>query len=571
MSQIILSLKEVILTPSFPLVHEGRQVHISLFNSSDNMVVTGPPLSLYGLNVRLRKVKATSGLDQIRIRHSKRKVQLTSRFLPVTAPFHSKYLRDAIKQVDEDLSKIEIQSSALRIPVYETFDGLDLSKNGDVNIVPMLIRLIMREPVHWEKATTFPGATHILDFGPGGRAGLGALISRAKEGTGLRVVLVGVNEPFSSEIGSRAELFDRSLNSIKFGLDWGKEHAPRLIRNSAGQTFISTKFSRLLGLPPIFVAGMTPTTVHWDFVSATMNAGYHIELAGGGYHNAQGLRTALARVQESILPGRGITINLIYVNPRAMAWQIPLIKSLRAEGVPIEGLTIGAGIPSLAVAKEYIETLKLKHIAFKPGSTKGIEQVIEIANDSPNFPIILQWTGGRAGGHHSCEDFHTPILAMYGKIRKCANIVLVAGSGFGSAEDTYPYLTGAWALKYGSSSKMPFDGCLFGSRVMIAKEAHTSPAAKQAIIKAEGVDDGQWETTYNSDGGGGVLTVISEMGEPIHKLATRGVKFWAEMDGKIFSLPKDQRVAELKKCSRHIIQRLNEDYHKVVSTFGSLS
>ncbi len=29
---------------------------------------------------------------------------------------------------------------------------------------------------------------------------------------------------------------------------------------------------------------------------------------------------------------------------------------------------------------------------------------------------------------------------------------------------------------------------------------------------------------------GGVITVISEMGEPIHVLATRGMKFWAEMD-----------------------------------------
>ena len=32
------------------------------------------------------------------------------------------------------------------------------------------------------------------------------------------------------------------------------------------------------------VAGMTPCTVPWDFVAATMNAGYQIELAGMLYH-----------------------------------------------------------------------------------------------------------------------------------------------------------------------------------------------------------------------------------------------------------------------------------------------
>jgi fatty acid synthase subunit beta len=30
------------------------------------------------------------------------------------------------------------------------------------------------------------------------------------------------------------------------------------------------------------VAGMTPSTVSWEFVSAIHQAGYHVELAGGG-------------------------------------------------------------------------------------------------------------------------------------------------------------------------------------------------------------------------------------------------------------------------------------------------
>jgi fatty acid synthase subunit beta len=229
--------------------------------------------------------------------------------------------------------------------------------------------------------------------------------------------------------------------------------------------------------------------------------------------------------------------------------------------VPIEGLTIGAGVPSIEVANEYIETLGIKHIAFKPGSVDAIQQVINVAKANPKFPIILQWTGGRGGGHHSFEDFHQPILQMYSRIRKQDNIVLVAGSGFGGSEDTYPYLSGKWSAKYGYPP-MPFDGCLFGSRMMIAKEAHTSYNAKKAIADAPGVDDAEWEKTYQK-ATGGVITVLSEMGEPIHKLATRGVLFWQEMDQKIFKLDKAKRVPELKKQRNYIIKKLNDDFHKV--------
>jgi fatty acid synthase subunit beta len=245
---------------------------------------------------------------------------------------------------------------------------------------------------------------------------------------------------------------------------------------------------------------------------------------GGGYYNAKGLTEALRKIEENTIPGAGITVNLIYVNPRAMAWQVPLLQQLRAAGVPIEGMTIGAGVPSLEVANEYIQTIGLKHIAFKPGSLDAIQSVINIAKANPTFPVILQWTGGRGGGHHSFEDFHQPILQMYGRIRRCENIILVAGSGFGAAEDTYPYLTGTWSEKY-QYPPMPFDGVLFGSRMMVAKEAHTSPNAKKAICDAPGVDDKDWEKTYKGPAGG-IITVRSEMGEPIHKLATRGVQFW---------------------------------------------
>ena len=42
---------------------------------------------------------------------------------------------------------------------------------------------------------------------------------------------------------------------------------------------------------------------------------------------------------------------------------------------------------------------------------------------------------------------------------------------------------------------MPFDGFLFSSRVMVAKEAHTSEAIKQLIVEAQGVDDDKWSVS----------------------------------------------------------------------------
>ena len=539
-----------------------RHIGVSLVNSPRNMVVTGPPISLYGLNVRLRKVKAPTGLDQNRIPHTDRKVRFANRFLPITAPFHSKYLSAATDLLDKDLGDVKIESSALDISLYDTHTGEDIRDKVEGNIVPTLIRLITRDPVAWEKATAFPDATHVLDFGPGGISGIGILTSRNKEGSGVRVILAGSVEGTIPEVGYKQELFDRDEeNAVKFSIDWVKEFGPKLIKTSNGRTYLDTRLSRLIGLPPILVAGMTPTTISPEFMAATMNAGYSIELSGGGYFDPRMMETAIRKIESNIPAGRGIHINLIYVNPAAMSWQIPLLARLRAEGVPISGLTIGAGVPSIEIANEYIETLGIKHLALKPGSVDAIQSVINIANSNPTFPIILQWTGGRAGGHHSYEDFHQPVLQMYARIRRAENIILVAGSGFGGAEDTYPYITGEWSKKFGYPP-MPFDGCLFGSRMMVAKESKTSPAAKKAIIDAPGIEDHEWEQTYKQPTGG-ILTVRSEMGEPIHKLATRGVRFWAEIDKKIFTLPKEKRVAELQKNRDWIIRNLNDNFQKV--------
>jgi len=100
------------------------------------------------------------------------------------------------------------------------------------------------------------------------------------------------------------------------------------------------------------VAGMTPCTVHPSFVIATMNAGYQIELAGGGYFAPHMMEDAIREIVQNTNPGAGICVNAIYINPRLFSWQMDLVKRLRASGVGVEGVTIGAGVPSMEVATD---------------------------------------------------------------------------------------------------------------------------------------------------------------------------------------------------------------------------
>ncbi|KAI7904710.1 fatty acid synthase [Cokeromyces recurvatus] len=542
-----------------------RQIEITLHNGPRSFVCTGPPQSLYGLNLALRKLKAPTGLDQSRVPFSQRKIKFSSRFLPITAPFHSVYLKNSIPIILEDAQKNNLFFNAkdLKIPVYATDSGKDLRESD--NLTKALLELICEHHVHWESAIASKDLTHIIDFGPGGTSGIGGLTHRNKEGTGVQIVLAGALEGANRDLSYKADLFDSDIRAVTYSQNWAKAFQPKLVQTTSnGRIHLDTKMSRLLGKPPLMVAGMTPATVNEKFVAAVMNAGYHIELAGGGHFSDEMLREKINKIVELTRAGEGISLNIIFLNVRQWGFQYPLIQVMRKEGLPMEGLCIAAGVPSLDNANEIIANLQaagIRHVAFKPGNADTIRQVVAIAAANPTMPVILQWTGGRAGGHHGFEDVHQPILETYAAIRRQPNIVLVAGSGFGGADDTLPYITGDWSVKF-DYPPMPFDGVLFGSRMMVAKEGLASPAAKQAMVDAPGVDDGEWEKTYKGPAGG-VLTVLSELGEPIHKIATRGVRLWKELDESIFSLPKDKRLPALLAKKDYIIKRLNADFQKV--------
>ncbi|KAI0817879.1 sterigmatocystin biosynthesis fatty acid synthase subunit beta [Xylaria sp. FL0064] len=550
-------------------LRKHEQLYLSLINSSKDHVVAGPPKSLQGLITSLRRICALDGADQSRIPYSKRKPVILFQYLPISSPFHSPYLQAATERVKNQMAKSWPETatiSSLRIPVFHTKNGADMRKGyaSKTDITGLVVEAVTTNVVDWPDTLRFHGdkrASHIIALGSGR---FSDMVHKTVDGYGVRVIdgtrLDGTD---SSTIGNKAEIFTQSLpDPTVSSASWGEKFQPRLVMYSDGYYHLETRLNSVLRAPPIITAGMTPTTVPWDFVASVIKAGYHIELAGGGYHNAAAMEAAIEKVAANIPAGRGITCNLIYVDPKAIGYQIPLIRQLVRRGVPIEGLTIGAGVPSPEIAAEYIETLGIKHISFKPGSVRAIREVIEIAKRHPTFPILLQWTGGRGGGHHSCEDFHEPLIEMYSEIRRHENIYLVVGSGFGDGAGILPYLTGSWSRQFGKPS-MPCDGVLLGSRMMVATDAHTSAGVKKLLIKAPGVENAKWENSYlQADASGGVLTVTSEMGQPIHKLATRGVRLWKELDDTIFNLPKPERKPALLKRKAEIIRRLNADFAK---------
>lgn len=538
---------------------ENARVAVALQNTQENFTIAGPARSLRGLCLYIRPLQAQDGVDQSRIPYRKRKKAIRTSFLPISAPFHSPYLAKAAERIKEHAATCRLSAAGMAIPVHHTKDGQDLRSIAGRSATDVLIDAVTTDFVDWLAAIEFPGASHIIALASGR---LGDVVDTVKQGQGVIVINAAtIAEPDPARL-TKVDLLAPRLPADKLAASsWSEQYRPRLVKSETGEVQLETKLSRVLGAPPVFTAGMTPTTVHWDFVAAVMNAGYHIEMAGGGYFAPKQMSDAVEQLAASIPRGRGITINLIYASPEAMRWQISLLGDLQRKGVPVDGLTIGAGVPSPDIASSYITTLGLKHIAFKPGSPDAIRATLAIADAHPAFPVILQWTGGRGGGHHSYEDFHEPLLDLYAAIRARPNVALVAGSGFGDAADTFPYLTGAWAAAYGRAP-MPFDGVLLGSRMMVAREAHTSPEARALIVAAPGLpDEGDWDRTYDAPAGG-VLTVQSEMGQPIHKLATRGVRLWAELDRTVFGLPRAQRAAALARQRDALIARLNADFAK---------
>jgi enoyl reductase-like protein len=73
---------------------------------------------------------------------------------------------------------------------------------------------------------------------------------------------------------------------------------PRAVKRTSDQKLpLDTKFSRLIGKPPVLIGGTTPTTSEKGvpLVAAAADAGYHAELATWGLSRPAMFQAAIVR------------------------------------------------------------------------------------------------------------------------------------------------------------------------------------------------------------------------------------------------------------------------------------
>jgi fatty acid synthase subunit beta len=517
-------------------------IHLALINSRDNMVVSGLPRSLRGLNLRLRKFKVDENDQNLVIQH---------RFLPISAPFHSPLLEDAAERVLEALDSSTFSCGQLAIGLHHTHTGEDLRNNQPKDIMRRLVLMVMTEMVDWPKASHFPKATHILDFGPGR---IGLLQGQVTEGTGVRVIIASDLRAVQAGIGSKEELFSSTLPPL--AVNWEQIYGPKLVQSSDGKVQLQTRMSKPMSTSPIIVA---TKSLPWELIPALIKAGYQAELNCADYHTREDLEEAIQRVALNMAAQRGITCS--FADSSASGWQISLARELIRKGLPIEGMTFGAEIPSSESLKECIEDFGLTCISFKPSSQQSILEIVKIAKMYPSFTFGLHWDGRRTGSQ-PFESSRDPMLRIYSQVRKCLNILLIANHPFGGPDDVYPYLTGEWSEGLGYA-RMPFDGVNMEDQIMTSKESNTSAAVTDRIRQAEATSANESHEPEDTTTGGEIIEIRLLNGEARYATATRAALLWKHLDTTIFSIrDPSKRLAELERIRAYLIDRLNTDFQK---------
>jgi fatty acid synthase subunit beta len=189
--------------------------------------------------------------------------------LPISVPFHSVHLSEAIPFIHRD---IQGMSPFVGRPVGPICSSAP--KQGDVGRLPntealkAIIDSICVLQVDWRMfAPSAWDSRLVLDFGPGTTTH----VSTHLQGFGVEVAHVA--RDYEQVI---------CIDTLKsMSQDPFEVYMPDWVTGPCGQMYLQTKFTRVTGKPPVMVAGMTPTTSHGDFVAACMNAGYYCELAGG--------------------------------------------------------------------------------------------------------------------------------------------------------------------------------------------------------------------------------------------------------------------------------------------------
>ncbi|WEV63757.1 type I polyketide synthase [Bifidobacterium sp. ESL0732] len=439
-------------------------IAFAVTNATDNYVLSGHPEDLASFAVEVGKEhrrQAKLRADKVR---GGEVFDPILEYLEVTVPFHSPLMAEAVESTVSWAQACGLDADRARTLASEVLvNHVDWAARTDALL-----------------KSNDPTKLWIVDMGPGNT--VGKLVSALVQGTG-----VGVVEADSEEARAALSTMEEEPTRTQ---DWRK-FAPKVISTPAGDK-IRTKFSDLTGKPPVLLAGMTPTTVNADIVSAAANAGYWVEMAGGGQVTPAVFDRNVAALSKQLEEGRTIEFNAMFMDRYLWNMQFGpagIVAKKRASGTPIDGVVISAGIPELDEAKQLVASLNeqgFPYVAFKPGTIDQIRQVVRIAKAVAPVSVIMEVEGGAAGGHHSWESLDVLLMDTYADVRACDNLVLVAGGGIGTPDRAADYISGQWSRVYGKPD-MPVDGVLIGTAAMTAKEAHTNPDVKRMLVATPGI------------------------------------------------------------------------------------
>ena len=437
---------------------QASDVVAQVRNGRRSVVVSGPPEQLRILRSRCEEIAVLEKAEREHKRRGGAAFAPVFELLDTQAAFHHPALAEAADLVQE----------------WSVTCGLDAGRARTLTMESIV------DPVDWVAAldsAADAGARWLLDVGPSD------LMTRLSSRE-LRVR--GVTSIATTTRRGHRELTTAGA-APRRSRPWAA-YAPTVVSLPDGQLCVETRFTRLTGRSPILLAGMTPTTVDAAIVAAAANAGFWAELAGGGQVTEPIFADRIAEMGELLEPGRSYQFNTVFLDPYLWKMQIGqkrLVQRARADGAAIDAMIVSAGVPEREDAAALIQELRaanLSYVVFKPGTLKQIRAVIDIARDCAPTPIIVQIEGGKAGGHHSWEDLDEILLASYGDLRACDNIVVCVGGGIGTPGIAATYLDGTWALAY-DYPPMPLDGILVGTAAMATLEATTTLEVKALLVQ----------------------------------------------------------------------------------------
>ena len=497
--------------------HEG--VVLALVNGPRQGVLSGEPEAVEGfvrwLNAELEGQRAAFEAGD-----GPPPPRCSMEGLPVGAPFHSPAMAPALEALLADAERLQatVDPDRLVLPLLRYEDGQPWQGSPDLQRSQCLHRVDWRATM---AAVRTHGATHLLDLGPG--AGVASLSARCLEGHGVRVI------PGATDEG-QALLHSRDDRALEPPHPW-VERAVGVELGPDGERRLVNAFTRLTGTPPVFLPGMTPTTADAPIVAAAANAGFLAELAGGGQPTETIMRRRAEDLRTRLEPGEGYLFNALYLD--RWLWDLQLgeqrlVQRLRAEGHPILGVTITAGLPPVDEAAALLAELRglgMDLNSLKLGSHEQLEHALAIADRAPDGPLILQIEGGQAGGHHGAEELEELLLRGYGAIRRRPWLLLAAGGGVGSPEAVQALLDGSWSLRHGRAP-MPVDAVFLGTATMACAESMASPAVKLALAEAPGDD----RLLAHGTVAGGVRSGRSGLGAEIHYLDNHAARTAALLD-----------------------------------------